>query len=38
MPSPQLERLVVEMTRVQLRYEPLTSSLAEHYFLPRQRH
>jgi hypothetical protein len=37
MPSPQLERLVVEMTRVQLRYEPLTSPLAEHYFVPRQR-
>ncbi len=38
MPSPQLERLVVEMTRVQLRYEPSTASLAEHYFMPRQRH
>lgn len=38
LPSPQLERLVVEMARVQLRYEPLTSPLAEHYFVPRQRH
>jgi hypothetical protein len=38
MPSPQLERLVVEMARVQLRYEPLTSPLAEHYFVPRHRH
>jgi hypothetical protein len=26
------------MARVQLRYEPLTSPLAEHYFVPRHRH
>jgi len=37
MPAPQLERLVAEMARVQLRFEPLGESLADRYFVPHRR-
>jgi len=37
MAAPQLERLVVEMARVQMRYQPSTSpSLEDQYFVPRR--
>jgi len=37
MPGPQLERLVTEMARVQIRYAPLADSLTDRYFVPHRR-